>query len=347
MILHQKSHHIAHTRVVGFVPRLALLSAWLLAVFVAVTSCQATALAQPVWKQVPGVYRMQLGAFRVTVLSDGTALRDLSKIMSKPAEVRDAFSKAHETLPTELSINCFLIDTGAHKILVDTGAGELFGVGSGGLIAAMRAAGYEPDSIDVILLTHIHADHSGGLSVGGERLFRNAMVYVDRRDPDYWLSSAVEAAAPDAFKKTFAQSHQTVDPYVRAGRLQPFDGRTVLFPGISSVPEHGHTPGHSAYLIESEGQRLLLWGDVIHAAEVQFRDPTVTIDFDVDRDAAIASRRQALLSASQDGYLVGGAHLSFPGIGHVRADGDGFAWMPAPYSAAMPAGQTIGKGAAR
>jgi glyoxylase-like metal-dependent hydrolase (beta-lactamase superfamily II) len=173
------------------------------------------------------------------------------------------------------------------------------------------------------------------------------MVHVDRRDPDYWLSSAVEATAPDAFKKTFAQSHRTVDPYVQAGRLQPFDGRTVLFPGISSVPEHGHTPGHSGYLIESEGQRLLLWGDVIHAAEVQFRDPTVTIDFDVDRDAAIASRRQALLSASQDGYLVGGAHLSFPGIGHVRADGDGFAWMPAPYSAAMPAGQTIGKGAAR
>jgi hypothetical protein len=91
MILHQKSHRIAHTRVVGFVPRLALLSAWLLAVFVAVTSCQA--LAQPVWKQVPGVYRMQLGAFRVTVLSDGTALRDLSKLMSKPAEVRDAFPR--------------------------------------------------------------------------------------------------------------------------------------------------------------------------------------------------------------------------------------------------------------
>lgn len=149
---------------------------------------------------------------------------------------------------------------------------------------------------------------------------------------------AAEAAAPAALQQTFKQSHQTLDPYVLAGRLQPFDGRTVLYPGISSVPEYGHTPGHSGYLIESKGQRLLLWGDITHSAEVQFHDPTVTIDYDVYREAAITSRQQALTKTAQDGDLIGGAHLSFPGIGHIRAEGGGFVWLPAPYSAAVPPG---------
>ncbi len=293
---------------------------------------QAAAPAE--WRQAPGFYRLQLGGFRIDVLSDGTAVRDLASIMSKPADVREAFDQANEPLPTELSINCFLVDTGEHRILIDTGAGELFGPGSGGLVAALRASGYAPEAIDVILLTHIHGDHSGGLTVGGERIFPNATVHLDRRDPDYWLSAAAEAAAPSALKKTFAQSHQTVDPYVRAGRLQTFDGPTTLFPGISTVPAYGHTPGHTGYMIESQGERLLLWGDIIHAVEVQFRDPTITIDYDVDRGAAVAARQQALSRAAQQGYLVGGAHLSFPGLGHVRAEASGFSWVPAPYSAA-------------
>lgn len=331
------------TRAAIGLQRLRLLATRMLAIATVATACHSAASAQPAWRQVPGVYRMQIGNFRVTALSDGTALRDLSQIMSKPADVRQSYAAAHEDLPTELSINCFLIDTGDHRILVDTGAGELFGPGSGGLVTAMRAAGYEPASIDVILLTHIHGDHSGGLSIRGQPVFPNAVVRVDRRDPEYWLSVAAEAAAPAALKQTFKQSHQTVDPYVQAGRLQPFDGRTVLYSGISSVPEYGHTPGHSGYLIESKGQRLLLWGDIIHSAEVQFHDPTVTIEYDVDREAAITSRQQALAKAAQDGDLVGGAHLSFPGIGHVRAEGSGFAWLPAPYSAAVPPGQASRK----
>lgn len=146
---------------------------------------QAQAATPPAaeWRQAPGFYRLRLGAFRVAALSDGTATRNLASIMSKPAEVREAFDRAHETLPTELSINCFLIDTGEHTSLVDTGAGELFGQGSGGLVANLRAAGYAPEAIDVILLTHIHGDHSGGLSIGGGRVFPNATVHVDRRDP--------------------------------------------------------------------------------------------------------------------------------------------------------------------
>jgi glyoxylase-like metal-dependent hydrolase (beta-lactamase superfamily II) len=282
-------------------------------------------------QQAPGFYRLRLGDFKITVLSDGTASRDLPSIMSNPGEVRAAFAAAHETLPVELSINCFLVDTGQMKVLVDSGAGALFGEASGQLVVNMRAAGYRPEEIDAVLLTHIHGDHSGGLTVAGQRVFPNALVYVDRRDVDYWLSETEEAKAASSRRQTFVQSRQTVGPYVQAGRLRSFEGATELFAGIRSVPLNGHTPGHTAYMLKSGEQRLLLWGDTVHAAEAQFADPSITIDYDVDPEQAIASRRHALEVAAQEGYLVGGAHLSFPGLGHVRIERGKYAWSPAPY----------------
>jgi glyoxylase-like metal-dependent hydrolase (beta-lactamase superfamily II) len=284
-------------------------------------------------QQAPGFYRLRLGDFRVTVLSDGTAPRDLPNIMSKPTEVRQALDAAHETLPVQLSINCFLIDTGSKKIMVDTGAGELFGSTSGKLVDNMRAAGYRTEDIDTILLTHIHGDHSGGLTVGGERIFPNAEVHVDKRDPDYWLDPAAAAAAGPDQRTTFAQSYQTVHPYLDSGQLRTFDGPTELFPGVGTMPEHGHTPGLTGYMVESRGERMLLWGDIVHAAEVQFKDPTVTVHYDVDPEEAATSRLRVLNDAAKQGYLVGGAHLSFPGLGHVHAEQTGFSWTPSPYNA--------------
>jgi glyoxylase-like metal-dependent hydrolase (beta-lactamase superfamily II) len=292
-------------------------------------------------QQAPGFYRLMVGDIRVTVLSDGTEVSDLPKLMSSPEEVRRELTASHEAFPIELSINCFLIETARKTIIVDTGAGELLGPNSGKLLANLRAAGYRPEDIDVILLTHINSDNSGGLSIGGKPVFPNAMVYVDQHDPAYWLSTAAESHAPENRKVIFTQSHQTIDPYVRAGRLKTFDGAVELFPGIRSVPEHGNSPGLTGYMIESRGQRLLLWGAIIHAAEVQFKDPTVTIDYDVDPEEAAETREHQLNDAAQKGYLVGGTYLSFPGLGHVRAEQNGFSWVPAPYSVilqAAPAG---------
>lgn len=312
-----------------------LFAATMLATAAILASSHAGAAAQG-WQpqQAPGFYRVRLGDFRLTVLSDGTARRDPSSIMSHPDLVRRSYADAHEALPVELSINCFLIDTGAKKILVDTGAGELFGAGSGTPVSNLRAAGYAPEDIDAVLLTHIHGDHSGGLSIGGKRVFPRALVYVDRRDPAYWLDVAHETKAPSAGQLTFRQSRQTVNPYVESGMLRTFDGPTQLFDGIRSVTEYGHTPGMNGYLIESKGERLFLWGDIVHAAEVQFSHPEVTIDYDVDANAASHTRALRLAEAAQEGYLVGGAHLSFPGLGHVRATPNGYQWLPLPYTAA-------------
>jgi glyoxylase-like metal-dependent hydrolase (beta-lactamase superfamily II) len=287
--------------------------------------------------QAPGFYRVMLGSFEVTVLSDGTATRHVDEIMSKPEDVRAAYAHHHEELPAELSINTYLINTGNKLLLVDTGAGELFGAASDGsgssnrLIRNLRAAGYQPEQVDAVLLTHIHGDHSGGLSAGGKRLFPNADVYVDQRDASYWLSEANAKAAPAAKQLTFTQSRATVNPYADAGRLKTFNGAQELFTGVSSVPSYGHTPGHTAYLISSQGKSLLLWGDVIHAGAAQFKDPTITIAYDVDAAAAVRSRQHLLQLATSKGYLVGSAHISFPGLGHIDSTATGFEWLTAPY----------------
>lgn len=299
----------------------------------ALSMVSAASLAQAPWPQAPGYYRMQLGDFRVTVLSDGSVDRDLPAIMSDPDLVRDRYQTQHQALPARLSINCYLIDTGAHRILIDTGAGELFGAGvAGQLVANLRSAGYAPEDIDTILLTHIHGDHSGGLSIGGQRVFSAATIYVDAADPALWPSKAAETRAPAAQRATFEQSQKTVGPYVAAGRLKTFDAPTGLFPGVRAIPLRGHTPGQSGYVIESKGQRLLLWGDVIHSAEVQFQEPSVTIHYDIDPKAAAATRDTILAETAQSGILVGGAHISFPGLGHVVRNATGYSWVPQSWS---------------
>jgi glyoxylase-like metal-dependent hydrolase (beta-lactamase superfamily II) len=124
----------------------------------------------------------------------------------------------------------------------------------------------------------------------------------------------------------------SLNPYIKAGHFSPFSGTTVLTPGITSMAAYGHTPGHAIYVVESNGQKLILMGDLIHVAAVQFNDPSVTISFDTDAKSAEAQRKRVFAEAAKKGYLVAGAHLSFPGLGHLRANGKGYTWIPVDYS---------------
>jgi glyoxylase-like metal-dependent hydrolase (beta-lactamase superfamily II) len=123
-----------------------------------------------------------------------------------------------------------------------------------------------------------------------------------------------------------------LNPYVASNRFKPFDGDTELLPGVRARAARGHTAGHTVYFIESQGQKMAFWGDLMHVAAVQFENPSITIQFDTDSRAAAAQRRKAYVEAASQGYLVAGAHISFPGIGRLRAQGNGYVWIPVNYA---------------
>jgi glyoxylase-like metal-dependent hydrolase (beta-lactamase superfamily II) len=133
-------------------------------------------------------------------------------------------------------------------------------------------------------------------------------------------------------KGFFQGAMASVNPYVAAGKYQPFEADGEPVPGIRTIASPGHTAGHTSYLVESKGQQLLVVGDLVHVAAVQFADPGVTIAFDTDAKAAAASRETVFKLAAKDGALVGAAHLQFPGLGHLRAAGKSWQWVPSNYS---------------
>jgi glyoxylase-like metal-dependent hydrolase (beta-lactamase superfamily II) len=282
--------------------------------------------------KVPGVYQFELGDFRITALSDGTVQLDLHSVLTNTnqAEIDRLLHHSFLKNPVEASINVFLIDSGDKQVLVDTGSGELFGERAGKLPMSLQAAGYRPDEIDIVLLTHIHPDHSGGLVVGGQLMFPAAMVYVGKPDIDFWLNPANAERSPN-YQRYINEAIKTVKPYLDGGKLKPFSGETVIMPGITARPTPGHTPGHSFFRVESKGESIEFWGDILHVASVQFPKPEITIDFDVDPNAAAAQRAKQFADAETSRRLVAAAHVSFPGVGHIRADNQGYAWVPVEY----------------
>jgi glyoxylase-like metal-dependent hydrolase (beta-lactamase superfamily II) len=282
--------------------------------------------------KVRGVYQFELGDFRITALSDGTVQLDLHSVLTNTnqAEIDRLLHHSFLKNPVEASINVFLIDTGDKQVLVDTGSGELFGERAGKLPMSLQAAGYRPDEIDIVLLTHIHPDHSGGLVVGGQLMFPAAMVYVGKPDIDFWLNPANAERSPN-YQRYINEAIKTVKPYLDGGKLKPFSGETVIMPGITARPTPGHTPGHSFFRVESKGESIEFWGDILHVASVQFPKPEITIEFDVDPNAAAAQRAKQFADAETSRRLVPAAHVSFPGVGHLRADNQGYAWVPVEY----------------
>ena len=315
---------------------------WTTGVICALLGSIALASAPLHKTQAPGYYRVMLGDFEVTVLSDGTLPFNVHTLLTNisPAQLDADLAHAFLKEPVDFSVNAFLINTGSQLVLIDTGTGGSFGPTVGRLLTNLRAAGYQPEQVDDICITHMHGDHIGGLTENGKAAFPNAMVHVSREEVDYWLSEATMNAAPAAQRGSFKMAMTLFKPYVDAKRLRPFSGNVELLPGVRSVNAFGHTPGHTTYLVSSKNENLLLWGDLMHVAAAQFPDPAVTINFDSDSQAAAHQRIQTFADAAAKGYMVGGAHLSFPGLGHLLANGQAasgavsYTYVPLAY--AMP-----------
>jgi glyoxylase-like metal-dependent hydrolase (beta-lactamase superfamily II) len=212
------------------------------------------------------------------------------------------------------STNTFLIKTPKHHILVDTGFG-------GAVFEKMKKLGVEPDKIDAVLLTHLHGDHIGGLQKDGKALFSKAKVYLSSKERDYFTKTQVNAGAVAALAP-YGTRVVTFEPGEFGSKLKE------LLPGITPIATYGHTPGHTAYLLEDGKERLLIAGDFLHVALVQFPAPDVSATYDVDPKAAAASRRQIMDYAAKNKVPVAGMHIVYPAIGMVEVDRTGYRFVP-------------------
>lgn len=286
--------------------------------------------------QVPGYYRMMLGDFEVTALYDGYV--DLPSTLLKgigDKDLQDLLARmfVQSTPGVQTAVNAYLVNTGKNLVLVDTGAAQCFGPTLGVVQSNLEASGYTADQVDTVLLTHLHPDHACGLlKSDGSPAYPNATVEVPKAEANFWLSEAAMAKAPEGMQGMFKLAQTAVAPYAKAGKLKQYQSEGELMPGIDLVSSIGHTPGHTSYLFKSGEQRLLVWGDIVHNHAVQFAKPEVVIEFDVDSDKARESRQRLLAEAAQDKLWVAGAHLPFPGIGHVRKEAQGYAWVPVEFS---------------
>ncbi len=303
--------------------------------FVLVAACAGTALwhppaahaAAPLAKeQAPGFYRLMVGDFQVTALSDGTVALPVDQLLTRttPAQVKKILARSHLESPLETSVNGYLINTGSKLVLVDTGAAALFGPTLGKLVANLKAAGYQPEQVDEVYITHLHPDHVGGLLAGDKPAFPNATVRADRHDADYWLSQSTMDQAPADAKDFFKGAMASLNPYIAAGKFKPFDGDTELVPGIRAQAARGHTAGHSIFIAREQGpeDRLLGRPDARGGRAVREpfgHDPVRHRLQGRGQGAAQGLRRRG----TSQGYLVAGAHLAFPGIGRLRAQGGG------------------------
>ena len=269
----------------------------------------------------------QIGDIAVTALSDGVLAAPLDVVLGlDTAEVeRLAGKQAGE--PLHIAVNAFLLERAGKYALVDTGSGNTMGPTLGKLADNLRASGVAPERIETIFLTHLHPDHSNGLvDDAGNAIYPNAELVLHEAEAAFWLDRDEASGATERIRRNIAKAAVTTRPY-RARMRTVREGEAV--PGVSAVLLAGHTPGHTGWLIQSGKDGLLIWGDVVHLASIQIQRPDTGLIYDVDPQAACATRRRMLDRVAADKLKVAGAHLDFPGFGGIVRRGAGFGFEPA------------------
>jgi glyoxylase-like metal-dependent hydrolase (beta-lactamase superfamily II) len=281
--------------------------------------------------QNAGIYRFRLGAFEVTVLSDGffTLPSPLLATNLAEAELKEFVKANHigaDTFRTQ--INVVLVNTGDRKVLIDAGEGGSRQPTTGRLVASLQAAGIEPTAVDIVVLTHAHPDHLWGAvdTKAGTMRFPNARYVISDREWDYWSDPERHGPFPERFRGmipgTQAAFRLIAD---RTTRIKP---GTDIVSGIATVESHGHTPGHMSVQLTSSGEQALVVGDAITQVLISFRHPEWRPGYDGEMDRAVVTRRRLLDQAATDRILVLGYHFPFPGVGNVARDGAAYRWVP-------------------
>lgn len=283
-------------------------------------------------------HRVRLGAFEVTTISDAAVMIDGPwPIVGQDRERAEVEGLMRENrLPPSRFKPGFtpvLVNTGREIVLFDTGNGAAGFVprpAGGRLGALLRPAGFAPEDIDVVVLTHCHSDHIGGLMEDGQRLFPNARYVLGAAEYAFWTKDERLAAPPadNEYKSALVFRSNLLPLAERTTFVKPGD---EVVPGIRAVAAFGHTPGHLAFHVESEGRRMLVWGDCAHHEVASLAHPEWHAVLDMDKEEGAATRKAIYGMAAADAVLVAGYHTSFPSLGYVARHGAGYRWIPLTY----------------
>jgi len=258
-------------------------------------------------QETPNVFTYKVGTVELCLLSEGQDRWSSNVFVGATPEM------IQKSLPDgsyPRSCNAFLIRISGKNILVDTGNGRA-------LFDNLKSLGVTPEQIDVVLITHVHGDHIGGMLKDGQAAFPNAELYMSKPEHDFCMNGNTRNTNP----------RKVIEVYQSKLRLfQPaeIDAKPhTLFPGIQAVAAYGHTPGHTLYMVESDKEKLLIWGDLTHAMAIQMPYPQVAMTYDADTDMAIAARKKVLEYVAKNNITVAGMHTAFPAIGKITKAPEG------------------------
>ena len=285
--------------------------------------------------QVSGFYQHQVGNTQITALLDGTNFMSptLFKDISQE-QVHEILKKYHadQAKGVQTSINAFLVNTGNSLVLVDSGTADCFGAHLGSVMKNLKAAGYQPEQVDTILLTHLHPDHSCGVSKNGVANYPNATIYVSEDEANYWLNpkqlSKIPKEQKDNYTGTVEKIKTALAPYQAKQQFKTFKlGDNIK--GFEVISTAGHTPGHFSYQLKTTGEDVIFIGDIVHSHTVQFDRPETAIEYDIDPKKAVQTRLKQFADYAKHGQTIAAPHLPFPGIGHIYStDHKSYQWIP-------------------
>ena len=298
----------------------------------------APAAAEAATTQVPGIYRSKLGDFTITAATDGLfnlPLKPGFVTNADPAAVDAALEEAF--LPKGMLPIPFtpqVIDTGSKRILLDSGYGQ-FGPPSGGqLTTNLKAAGIDPKSIDLVIISHFHGDHIGGLrGKDGVLTFPNAEIAVPEAEWAFWTDEGNMAKAPDGLKGNFQLVQTILGP--SKANIRRYQAGKEIVTGIQAVAAYGHTPGHTILAIESDGKKMMYLADITNNPLLFVRNPDWSPVFDQDADMARATRHKVLDMAAAEKMLVSGYHYAFPALGHILKTAKGYDVAPVVWNPSL------------